>query len=99
MRSGAGCALTTLFVALFDLLMAGVTGVSADAEYLALGAALQNAEEAGIWPPAIAAARFLAVTGWRSGEALGCAGMKSTCPPDGNPRRYQNGSECAPALP
>ena len=42
-----------------------------DAEYRALGAALQNAEGAGIWPPAIAAARFLAVSGWRSGEALG----------------------------
>jgi integrase len=26
---------------------------------------------AGIWPPALAAARFLAFTGWRSGEAMG----------------------------
>jgi integrase len=42
-----------------------------DTEYLVLGAALRKAEEAGIWPPAIAAARFLAVSGWRSGEALG----------------------------
>jgi integrase len=40
-------------------------------EYKALGKALRKAEQAGIWPPAIAAARFLALTGWRSGEALG----------------------------
>ncbi|HEY7297222.1 MAG TPA: site-specific integrase [Xanthobacteraceae bacterium] len=41
-----------------------------DAEYRALGSALRNAEAASIWPPAIAVARFLAVSGWRSGEAL-----------------------------
>src|SRR5947207_2518762 len=28
-------------------------------------------ERGGIWPPAVAAGRFLALTGWRSGEALG----------------------------
>jgi integrase len=43
----------------------------ADDEYKALGNALRKAEEASVWPPAIAAARFLALTGWRSGEALG----------------------------
>lgn len=58
-----------------------------DDEYKALGAALKKAaeklppetlaEEAKkraskqIWPAAIAAVRFLALTGWRSGEALG----------------------------
>jgi integrase len=42
-----------------------------DEEYKALGEALRKAEEAKVWPPAIAAARFLALTGWRSGEALG----------------------------
>jgi integrase len=41
-----------------------------DAEYEALGAALRAADVAGIWPAAIAASRFLALTGWRSGEAL-----------------------------
>jgi integrase len=41
-----------------------------DAEYAALGAALRSAE-ATIWPPAVAVARFLTLTGWRSGEALG----------------------------
>lgn len=41
-----------------------------DDEYAALGAALHQGEVGGIWPPAIAAARFLALTGWRSGEAL-----------------------------
>ena len=41
-----------------------------DAEYEALGAALRAADAASIWPAAIAAARFLAVTGWRSGEVL-----------------------------
>ena len=39
-------------------------------EYIAFGLALQRAAAAGIWPPAIAAIRFLALTGWRSGEAL-----------------------------
>jgi integrase len=41
-----------------------------DDEYVALGAGLRRAETANIWPPAVAAARFLALTGWRSGEAL-----------------------------
>jgi integrase len=42
-----------------------------DDEYAALGAALRQGESDGIWPAATAAARFLALTGWRSGEALG----------------------------
>ena len=42
-----------------------------DAEYKALGDAIQTGEAIGIWPAALAAARFLAITGWRSGEALG----------------------------
>jgi integrase len=42
-----------------------------DAEYEALGAALRAADAASVWPAAVAAARFLALTGWRSGEALG----------------------------
>ena len=42
-----------------------------DDEFAALGTALRQAEGAGIWPAAVAAIRFLAVTGWRSGEALG----------------------------
>lgn len=52
-----------------------------DAEYAALGKGLAKVAEppprkdgkpgkATMWPPAIAAARFLALTGWRSGEAL-----------------------------
>jgi integrase len=41
-----------------------------EAEYGALGAALRNAEAHTIWPAALAATRFLAVTGWRRGEAL-----------------------------
>lgn len=41
-----------------------------DQEYASLGRALRAAETANIWPPANAAARFLALTGWRSGEAL-----------------------------
>jgi integrase len=35
-----------------------------------LGAALRKAEAAHVWPAAIAVARFLTLTGWRSGEAL-----------------------------
>ncbi len=38
-------------------------------EYRALGKALHQAGKSA-WPPAVAAARFLALTGWRSGEAL-----------------------------
>ena len=41
-----------------------------DAEYAALGAGLRQAEGT-IWPPAVACARFLILTGWRSGEAVG----------------------------
>jgi len=42
-----------------------------DVEYAALGAALRQGEVESFWPAAIGAARFLALTGWRSGEALG----------------------------
>ncbi len=42
-----------------------------DNEYGALGDALRQAEAVGIWPPAIAVTRFLALTGWRKSEALG----------------------------
>jgi integrase len=42
-----------------------------DEEYALLGDGLRKAEVAGIWSPALAAARFLAFTGWRSGEAMG----------------------------
>jgi integrase len=41
-----------------------------DEEYGLLGEALREAEAARIWPPAIGTARFLALSGWRSGEAL-----------------------------
>ena len=41
-----------------------------DAEYGKLGEALMLAEEVDVWPPAIAAARFLLLTGWRRGEAI-----------------------------
>lgn len=40
-----------------------------DDEYAALGDALRVGQ-ASVWPSAIGAARFLALTGWRSGEAL-----------------------------
>jgi len=42
-----------------------------DDEYKALGTALQKAHDAKLWPPAVSATRFLALTGWRRGEALG----------------------------
>jgi integrase len=41
-----------------------------DDEYSALGKALRQAEAHNVWPPTIAAARFLALTGWRAGEAM-----------------------------
>src|SRR5215472_4546768 len=40
-------------------------------EYKAFGDALRQANTENVWPAAIAAARFLALTGWRSGEVLG----------------------------
>ena len=46
-------------------------GGTSDPEYAQLGTALRLAETANVWPPAIGATRFLALTGWRSGEALG----------------------------
>jgi integrase len=42
-----------------------------DGEYEALGDAVRKGEAGSIWPAALAAVRFLALTGWRSGEALG----------------------------
>jgi integrase len=39
-------------------------------EYAMLGAGLQKAEGE-VWPPAVAAARFLCLTGWRRGEVVG----------------------------
>jgi integrase len=43
-----------------------------DDEYAALGEALRTADAGGkVWPAAIAMTRFLALTGWRSGEAQG----------------------------
>jgi integrase len=45
-----------------------------DDEYAALGKALrQAAADEKTWPPAMALARFLILTGWRSGEAQGLA--------------------------
>jgi integrase len=40
-----------------------------DGEYAQFGSALRQAEAA-IWPPAVAAARFIALTGFRRGEVL-----------------------------
>ncbi len=43
-----------------------------DDEYARLGAALRRCDAGGaIWPPALSLARFLLLTGWRSGEAVG----------------------------
>jgi integrase len=41
-----------------------------DDEYMALGKALRKADDAKMWPAAIAAVRFLTLTGWRSGEVV-----------------------------
>lgn len=43
----------------------------ADDEYCKLDAGFAEAETAAIWPPAVAAARFLLLTGWRRGEVIG----------------------------
>jgi len=39
-----------------------------DAEYATLGVGLRQAEK--VWPPAVSCLQFLAVSGWRSGEAV-----------------------------
>ena len=41
-----------------------------DEEYKMLGTGLKRAAAEQVWPAAVAATRFLALTGWRSGEAL-----------------------------
>ena len=43
-----------------------------DAEYAAIGSAIRAST---LWPAVPAATRFLAITGWRSGEALGASGL------------------------
>jgi len=59
-----------------------------DEEYAALGQALRKAEAANIWPAAVAAVRFLALTGWRRSEPLGLKwneidlGRRTTTLPD-----------------
>jgi hypothetical protein len=53
----------------------------ADAEYAAFGSALRKAErDKLVWPPAIALSRFLLVTGWRRGEAIGLRGSDLDLP-------------------
>jgi integrase len=42
---------------------------ASEAEYKALGEALRNMSKT-VWPVAVAATKFLSVTGWRRGEAL-----------------------------
>jgi integrase len=42
-----------------------------DAEYAVLGTGLRAAAERDVWPAAIEAVRFLALTGWRSSEVVG----------------------------
>jgi len=42
-----------------------------DDEYRNFGDAVRRGEDVNIWPAALAVARFLALTGWRTGEALG----------------------------
>src|SRR5262245_46439167 len=66
MRSATECAPITQCTVLCALQMASA-GYD---EYNALGDALRHAITENIWPAAIAAAHFLALTGWRSGEAL-----------------------------
>jgi integrase len=53
----------------------------ADAEYAAFGAALRKAERDKLmWPPAVALTRFLLLTGWRRGEAIGLRGSDLDLP-------------------
>ena len=75
-----------------------------DAEYEAFGAALRAAEAASVWPAAIAVARFLALTGWRSGEALALRWnavdlARRTATLSAATARYQDGPQCAPVVP
>src|SRR5262249_29308980 len=66
-----------------------------DDEYKSLGDALRNAEAANIWPAAVAAGRFPALTGWRSGEAVDLywenlnLDRRVALLPDGRPGSYR----------
>jgi integrase len=42
-----------------------------DKEYALIGEAIRNATAQALWPPAVAAAYFLVITGWRTGEVIG----------------------------
>ena len=42
-----------------------------EAEYVIIGDACSRAEADNAWPPLVAAARFLMLTGWRTGEVIG----------------------------
>src|SRR5262249_15564768 len=64
------CAWIIQFMASCGRPMAVARGRLSDDEYKAFGATLRTGAEAKVWPAAIAAARFLAITGWCSGEAL-----------------------------
>ena len=58
-------------------------------EYRALGKALRQADK-NTWPPAVAAARFLALSGWRSGEALNLRWPEArSCCADGPPAQHE----------
>ena len=62
-----------------------------DQEYQTLGKALQKAEAVDIWPPAIAAAQFLLVTGWRSRRSFAAAVVRDRFQtPHGNAWRHQD---------
>ncbi len=65
-----------------------------DAEYGAFNRGLRLGGGT-IWPPAVACARFLALTGWRSGEALAGRGPR---PAHRHAAGHQDGPVHAPAL-
>ena len=71
MRCGTECALITRCMALRGLQMVSVGdgSVTMNTKPWVTHCVRRHAER--FWPAAIAAARFLALTGWRSGEALG----------------------------
>ena len=69
-----------------------------EAEYAALGEALRTMPET-TWPVAVAAAKFLALTGWRRGEALALQWSEVDLgDADGAARRHENRLVAAPSV-
>ena len=93
------CGPTTRFMASCALPMAGASGGYRTTNMRRSGDALREGEAGKIWPAAVALARFLALTGWRSGEALALRWSdidlaRRTAPSSPTPKRAAASGRC-----